>query len=273
MTMEERIKRINELYHKSQSVGLLAEEKEEQARLRREYIDSVKGSLRSQLNNIDIKEEDGTVTNLGDKIKEKEKKETENACEASKRAMRSEALLRRDSLSLPEREAKSKIICRKLLGTNDYFDANIICVYSAFRSEVDLSDFIAKALEHHKKLYFPKCRSKDGQDFIDFYEIDDLSKFAKGYQGIMEPDTEKFELTKLDEKPDMMIVPGCAFDKDGGRMGYGKGYYDRYLAGCGTHGVYATAFEVQIVDKVICNDSDVSVDYVVTENAIYRSKR
>ncbi|MCB7317830.1 DUF896 domain-containing protein [Lacrimispora sp. 210928-DFI.3.58] len=62
-----RIDRINELYHKSQSVGLTEEEKEEQARLRREYIEAIRGSLRGNLNRISIKEEDGSVTDLGKK--------------------------------------------------------------------------------------------------------------------------------------------------------------------------------------------------------------
>ena len=67
MTMDEKIKRINELYHKSQAEGLSAEEKDEQARLRKEYINSVKVNLRSQLNNINIQNEDGSITNLGTK--------------------------------------------------------------------------------------------------------------------------------------------------------------------------------------------------------------
>lgn len=62
-----RIDRINELYHKSQSVGLTDEEKEEQTRLRREYIAAIRGSLRSNLNNISIQEQDGSVTDLGKK--------------------------------------------------------------------------------------------------------------------------------------------------------------------------------------------------------------
>lgn len=62
-----RIDRINELYHKSQSVGLTDEEKEEQAKLRREYIAAIRGSLRSNLNNISIQEPDGSVTDLGRK--------------------------------------------------------------------------------------------------------------------------------------------------------------------------------------------------------------
>lgn len=66
--MEEKIKRINELYHKSQEQGLTEEEKAEQKALRKEYVESVRNNLRGQLNRIDIVEKDGKVTNLGDKF-------------------------------------------------------------------------------------------------------------------------------------------------------------------------------------------------------------
>ena len=62
-----KIDRINTLHHKAQSVGLTEEEKVEQAKLRREYLDAVKGNLRAHLNNIDIREKDGSITNLGEK--------------------------------------------------------------------------------------------------------------------------------------------------------------------------------------------------------------
>ena len=68
MNMNERIARINELYHKSKNEGLTPQEKEEQAKLRREYIDSIKNNLRSQLDNINIQNEDGSITNLGKKF-------------------------------------------------------------------------------------------------------------------------------------------------------------------------------------------------------------
>ncbi len=67
MNMEERIQRINELYHKSKAEGLTPEEKEENERLRAEYIQNIRSNLRAQLNNIDMVHEDGTVENLGDK--------------------------------------------------------------------------------------------------------------------------------------------------------------------------------------------------------------
>lgn len=70
-SMEKKIARINELYHKSKAEGLTEEEKKEQAALRSEYIASVRANLRGQLNNIDIQEKDGSVTNLGEKYGDK----------------------------------------------------------------------------------------------------------------------------------------------------------------------------------------------------------
>lgn len=69
--MNEKIKRINELYHKSQTEGLSDAEKDEQQRLRQDYVASIRGSLKAQLDNIDIKEEDGSITNLGEMVKKK----------------------------------------------------------------------------------------------------------------------------------------------------------------------------------------------------------
>jgi 5-formyltetrahydrofolate cyclo-ligase len=74
MNMDERIRRINELYHKSQAEGLTEDEKAEQARLRREYVDSVRNNLKAQLDNINIQQEDGTIENLGEKYGNKKRK-------------------------------------------------------------------------------------------------------------------------------------------------------------------------------------------------------
>lgn len=71
MNMEERIKRINELYHKSKAEGLTDEEKEEQARLRSEYVASVRGNLKAQLDNISIQREDGSIEKLKDKRRDR----------------------------------------------------------------------------------------------------------------------------------------------------------------------------------------------------------
>ena len=72
MNMDEKIKRINELYHKSQDVGLTEEEKTEQKQLRQDYVAAVRGNLRSQLDNINIQEADGSIVNLGMKYGSKQ---------------------------------------------------------------------------------------------------------------------------------------------------------------------------------------------------------
>lgn len=69
MGLEESIKRINELYHKSQAEGLTEDEKQEQAKLRAEYVANVKANLKSQLDNVSIQEADGSITNLGEKFR------------------------------------------------------------------------------------------------------------------------------------------------------------------------------------------------------------
>lgn len=69
MGLEENIKRINELYHKSQKEGLSEEEKREQAKLRTEYVANIRANLKSQLDNVSIQEADGSITNLGEKFK------------------------------------------------------------------------------------------------------------------------------------------------------------------------------------------------------------
>lgn len=71
MNMDERIARINELYHKSKAEGLSEAEKQEQAKLRKEYVESVRGNLRAQLNNITIQEPDGSQVNLGERFGKK----------------------------------------------------------------------------------------------------------------------------------------------------------------------------------------------------------
>lgn len=71
-TMEDKIKRINELYHKSQNEGLTEQELEEQKKLRQDYVMAIRGSIKAQLDNVDILEKDGSVTNLGEKYNKKD---------------------------------------------------------------------------------------------------------------------------------------------------------------------------------------------------------
>lgn len=274
MNMDERIKRINELYHKSVEVGLSEEEKAEQTILRKEYIESVRGSLKAQLNNIDIKEADGSITNLGDKFSAK--KENLN-CDNSlgnirtrKSIIRKEMLNKRGLLKPSFVIDKSKVICSKIIKMEEYEKADTILMYYPYNNEAETFDLFEKALADGKKVAFPKTEIIDGRADLEFYEITDLSQFENGYKGIMEPDYRKFSLKKFEKDADLCIAPGVSFDKNCARIGYGKGFYDRYLGKHKSKCIIGIGFEEQITDEIPLEEDDIKMDMVITEKNIYR---
>lgn len=272
--MEERIKRINELYHKSQAGPLSDAEKEEQTRLRKEYIASVRGSLRSQLNNIDIKESDGSITNLGEKFgKAGEGSESASSAEnirKQKSLLRKQILEKRNQMKNSEVIDKSKVICKKVAALDEYKKSRTVLLYYPYNNEVETFSLAEMALSEGKTVAFPKSELVDGKPNLDFYIVDNLDHFVNGYKGIMEPDTFNFEPEKFMENADLCIVPGVVFSADGARIGYGKGFYDRYLTDNAPGTVIGIGFENQIVPEIGSEDTDVKMNIVVTEKNIYR---
>ena len=267
MNMDERIKRINELYHKSQDVGLTSEEKAEQAKLRQEYIASIRGSIRAQLNNIDIKEKDGTITNLGEKAAKKREDEfNADTAKGKKSLLRKKYSDIRDQLSLGQREEASKIICGRITSYREYKRADSVLVYYPYRSEVDVLPLFEKALNDGKKVYFPKCELIDGTNSMKFYRVTSADQFESGYKGISEPAADKYNLECEIDSADLMIVPGVAFDKKGYRIGYGKGFYDKYLSTKMPKHTIGACFAAQICEEGIpSEDNDIKLEVVVTE--------
>lgn len=274
MNMDERIKRINELYHKSVSVGLSEEEKAEQTILRKEYIQSVRGSLKSQLNNIDIKEADGSITNLGEKFSAKEETLSgDNSLgniRTRKSIIRKETMNKRSLIKPSEVIDKSKIICSKIAQMPEYINAGTILMYYPYNNEAETFELFEKALADGKRVAFPKTELIDGHADLEFYEINSLEQFENGYKGIMEPDYKKFSLTKFEGEADLCIAPGVAFDKKGARIGYGKGFYDRYLGKHKCKFVIGIGFELQISEEIPLETDDIKMNVVVTEKNIYR---
>ena len=273
MNMDERIKRINELYHKSQAGPLSEEEKREQTALRKEYIESVRGSLKAQLNNIDIKEADGTITNLGDKFAEK--KNTENSATAvgnsrnQKVSLRKRILESRKQMKPSEVIDKSRVICEKVTELDEYRKANTILLYYPYNNEVETFALFERALADGKTVAFPKAELVDGVPSLDFYVVSDLSMFENGYKGISEPDINNHSLIKFTDKADLCIAPGCVFDPSGRRIGYGKGFYDRFLNANPPEAVIGLAYELQIVPEIDCDKNDVTMNFVITEENVY----
>ena len=186
----------------------------------------------------------------------------------------------RDSIDEESRQQKSEEIAKKILEADWFKEADIVLSYHAFRSEVEVDALNRAVLTQGKKLYLPKTYVKEKQ--IRFFEITDLSKLKRGYQKIWEPTGEEpefsFETVKEEQKKELMIMPGTAYDARGYRMGYGAGYYDRYL---NAHEAewkmidFMTVFAAFSEQKMILipgERCDVKPDVIVTEKEIMQRK-
>lgn len=182
----------------------------------------------------------------------------------TKKELRSNLIKVRDSLDEVIREKAGIAICDKIMSMKEYDEAKSILLYAAYRSEVNVDRLFFDAIKRGKNVYFPKSFIIDGIPTMKFYKVSDLSQMKEGYKGIREPDTDGFDLEEMKGIADICIVPGVAFDKKGYRMGYGKGFYDRYLAKYRAGCVIGVAFKEQIPDELIIDEHDVAMDTVVT---------
>jgi 5,10-methenyltetrahydrofolate synthetase len=147
---------------------------------------------------------------------------------------------------------------------------NITMTYVDFGKEVRTVPLISELLNQGKKIVVPYC--EDGE--IQLFLLKNLSQLAPGYFGILEPRIELRRLSEFKvfaEELQLVIVPGLGFDPYGGRVGRGKGYYDRFLAKIPENVRKAGfAFDCQLFDKVPMSETDQYLDIIVSENNIYR---
>lgn len=249
MNMEERIRRINALYHKSQGEGLTDAEREEQARLRREYVESVRGNLKAQLDSISIRHEDGTVEKLSDRHA--------RTLREAKKALRRQVLQRREALSAQERARGALLLAERILGHQWFYLSDTVLGFAGYGSEIGTDEILGECIRQGKRLYLPKVEG----DGMRFYRVEDLGRLREGYKGIREPlgDTEEYVYEPGKTGRTLMLMPGVAFDRRRGRMGYGGGFYDRFLEDkeelrLRTIGV---GFACQIVEEVPCGEDDI----------------
>ncbi|MBR6477683.1 MAG: 5-formyltetrahydrofolate cyclo-ligase [Lachnospiraceae bacterium] len=229
MNMDEKIKRINELYHKSKAEGLTELEKEEQKRLRREYVESIRGNLRSQLNSMTIQYEDGSREKVSDRKKRVDAQRHLEE-EDEKKGLRKKLLSVRDALSEEEQTRAEVLITERILGHQWFYLSDVILAFVSYGSEIRTGQILNEALAKGKKLFLPKVT---GHDEMKFYRVTSLSELREGYKGILEPDgtSEVYAYDSEGAKKTLMIMPGVGFDAYGNRLGYGKGFYDRFLEG------------------------------------------
>ncbi len=180
----------------------------------------------------------------------------------SKAAIRKTVLALRDALPEGERASLSRAVLRQILDLPSYQRSGVVLAYASFGSELETDAFLRRVLEDGKTLVLPKVESSG----LVLYEARDLkSDLASGTWGIREPRPDRCPAATPD-LVDFALVPGSAFDRDGGRLGYGGGFYDRLISsGLDDAPLVSGAFGVQMVDRVPTGPRDVPVDLVVTE--------
>lgn len=184
----------------------------------------------------------------------------------------------RDALLKEQVLEKSEQICRRILESDEYKNAETIFAYYPLGNEVNCLPVIEQALEDCKRVVLPRC----GDDCqMDFYEIESLLDVEEGHFHVMEPkfgcgiflpDNDVQKNDKTEELQEMLVfVPGVAFDQLGNRYGYGKGYYDRYFERFGRLKRMALAYTEQLSESILeCLETDMKMHMIVTEEEVIR---
>lgn len=188
--------------------------------------------------------------------------------------LRRQVLARRNALSFPEKKEKSRVISAGIFSLPEIKMAGVVLAYMHFRSEVMTTALIEQMLADGKIVALPYTSTSD--HLLGTVRISDpVHQVGPGYCNIPEPLPELRESFSLDPATiDAVFVPGSVFDRSGGRLGYGGGYYDRFLAERAPNATrIGLAFELQIVEQVPVEHHDKFMDYVVTEKKIYPCRR
>ena len=197
---------------------------------------------------------------------------TEAQIAVEKENLRRYMLRLRDRQSVGEIEQKSQDIIDQVLHLHEYVRARGIACYVNKDSEVNTRPLIRAALDQEKRVLIPVVKKGDIELF--FSEIKDLgSELAPGTFGILEPKPENVHPVSLDTV-DVIFVPGIVWDREGYRLGWGRGYFDRVIKNLPQHVRSAgLAFNMQLIGKVPRDQFDVPVDMVITESRVIRGRR
>lgn len=201
----------------------------------------------------------------------------------TKKELRKQILQLRNALSEETRIEKSKIITNHIINHPKFQSADSILLFASYKSEVDTTAIMEHALAIGKPLYFPKIESmgQAGNKEMEFYRIFSPEDLYEGYKGIREPRSqEELHFEPVEGENILILMPGAVFDLEGNRIGYGGGFYDRFLErlkdlGNGVEDAsqamhissMALAFECQLVENggFKAEAHDIKVDYIITE--------
>lgn len=188
----------------------------------------------------------------------------------SRNELRKKLLYKRDQLSQIQRIEKSNRIQNNIFENEFIRKAKTVLCYVDFRSEVKTRMFIKKCIQDSKILTVPYTLiDKSNLLAVQIRNLE--NDLQSGYCSILEPIPDLIVNSYIDPHViDVVIVPGSVFDSTGGRLGYGGGFYDRFLyQSCPKAVRIALAYELQMTEKVPMEEHDQFMDMIVTENKIY----
>ena len=182
----------------------------------------------------------------------------------AKQEVRKEILSYRNQMTHDEVMDRSRQIIQRVLKTPEYEEADNVLLYADYCHEVMTRELFEDAILRKKRVYFPKSYGEDCH--MEFYQVISVKQLEAGYKGIREPAADESLRYRFRTQEDtLMILPGVAFGTDGYRIGYGKGFYDRYLQ----DKAMGLAFSNQITEPFIHEEHDRKMDKIVTEEIIY----
>ncbi|MGM9550301.1 MAG: 5-formyltetrahydrofolate cyclo-ligase [Faecousia sp.] len=160
------------------------------------------------------------------------------------------------AMTAEEIERRSTELARLFIASQSYRNAKTIYGYLPYNQEVRTVPMLERALRDGKKVAVPKCYG----DEMKFIYLDDLSKVAKGYAGIPEPIADE---PVADDETALVLMPGLAFDPQGHRIGYGGGFYDKFLSREPNHPTLALCYDFQMLSYLDTEEHDIPVDTVL----------
>ena len=178
---------------------------------------------------------------------------------AGKKSMRREIGEKKRAMTEAQIESRSAALALRLFETDPWRKARSLYAYVAFNQEVRTRPIIERAWAEGKRVAVPKVTG----DAMRFIWIDDLDALSPGGFGVPEPAAGGPE---ADDDDALVLVPGLAFDARGHRVGYGGGYYDRWLAAHPGHPTIALCYDFQRIDRIDDEAHDAPVDLVISDN-------
>lgn len=183
-----------------------------------------------------------------------------------KQALRRRMKTLRESLTDRERQKLDEAVCGQFLKLPQISQAAMVYAYASCGSEADTWRLIRALLARSVPVALPRVEGTG----MTFYQVETMEQLTAGYRGILEPG---MSCPEAKEPLAPVITPGLAFDRNGGRLGYGGGYYDRFFAAEPEHLRISIGYPFQIVEKVPGEEYDLPVDMIVTGEVLIRCRR